>query len=185
MDFHLVTSTLLGDFEKEEVRYAVIGGFALGLWGAARATIDIDFLLLVGDLPKAETILSQCAYRRVYQSENVAQYVSDLAPYGQVDVLLAFREISLGMLKRSVVKEAADGLVINTLIPEDLVGLKLQASVNDPSRTLKESVDIESLLEARQREGQAIDWELLEDYFLLFDKGDALERLMEKYGSSK
>ncbi len=82
MDFHLVTSTLLGDFEREEIHYAVIGGFALGLREAARATIDIDFLLLVGDLPKAETIVSQYASRRVYQSENVAQYVSDLAPCG-------------------------------------------------------------------------------------------------------
>lgn len=184
MDFQLVTSTLLRDFEKEEVHYAIIGGFALGLWGASRATIDIDFLLLIDDLPKAETILSQFAYRRVYQSENVVQYVSDLAPYGQVDVLLAFREISRRMLERGVSKEIDNGLSINTLIPEDLIGLKLQASVNDPSRASKESVDIESLLEAKQRSSQSIGWELLEDYYLLFDKQNEFEQLKEKYGSA-
>jgi len=45
------------------IRYAAIGGFALGFWGVTRATIDMDLLLLIDDAPRAETILAKYAYQ--------------------------------------------------------------------------------------------------------------------------
>ena len=182
MEFDLVISTLLKEFEDEEIHYAVIGGFALGLWDVSRATVDMDFLLLVDDLPKAEAILGKFAYRRTFKSENVAQYVSDLAPFGQVDVLLAFRKISKRMLTRRVQKTLTGGTGVFTLTPEDLIGLKLQASVNDPSRQEKEASDIELLIKAAKNRGDPIDWELLEEYFGLFDRMVQLNELKKSYG---
>jgi hypothetical protein len=142
MDFKLVTSTVLKEFNDNDIEYAVIGGIALGLWEATRSTIDMDFLLLVDDLPKAESILSQFSYRRTFKSDNVVQYVSDLAPYGHLDVLIAFRKVSRGMLKRRIVKETNEGTTTYTLRPEDLIGLKLQAMINNPERTVHELNDM-------------------------------------------
>ena len=44
MDFKVVTEKLLSAFNNAQVRHALMGGFALGIWGVHRATVDIDFL---------------------------------------------------------------------------------------------------------------------------------------------
>ena len=41
VDFEQVLRTLLTEFERHEIRYAAIGGFAMGVLGAARATMDL------------------------------------------------------------------------------------------------------------------------------------------------
>jgi hypothetical protein len=45
MDFKIVFENLFSAFHKNNVRYGLIGGFAMGLYGYSRATTDIDFLL--------------------------------------------------------------------------------------------------------------------------------------------
>jgi len=181
MDFQLVRSTLLKEFNDNDISYAVIGGFALGLWNVTRATIDMDFLLLVDDLPKAESVLERFAFRRTHKSANVAQYVSDLAPYGQVDILIAFRKISRSMLSRRVEKQLGESYTAYTLIPEDLIGLKLQALVNDPSREQLERSDFKILLATLKKNERPIDWDLLLEYFNLFDRADLLAELRAIY----
>ena len=185
MEFDLVISTLLKEFDDEQIRYGVIGGFALGLWDVTRSTVDMDFLLLIDDIPKAETILDKFSYRRTYKSENVAQYVSDLAPFGQIDVIIAFRTISKTMLKRRVKKVLPGSHNVYTLLPEDLIGLKLQASVNDPSREQQEYSDMNRLIHAAIKRGDSIDWELLEDYFSLFDRLDKLAILKNTHDQTE
>jgi len=179
MDFKLVTSTLLKEFNENEIRYAIIGGFAMGLWEVSRSTVDLDFLLLVDDLPRAETILTKYAYRRAFKSENVAQYTSDLAHYGHVDILIAFRKVSKAMLKRSVEKTLDDGSKVFTLLPEDIIGLKLQALVNDPRREDRDIADMNSLISMSRKKAITIDWELLEEHFGLFNREDLLKTLRE------
>lgn len=181
MDFQLVTSKVLRELDEADVRYALIGGYALGLWGATRATMDLDFLLLLEDLEKAEVVLKEYSYRCVFKSDDVAQYVSDLAPFGQIDVLLARREISRGMLKRSESRTSSVGELM-VLQPEDLIGLKLQALVNDPRREVRELGDMRALLVASKKEGRVVDWELLDDYFSLFNRSEILEELKRSNG---
>lgn len=45
MDFKLVLEKILAEFEKSNVHYALMGGFAMGLWGGSRSTIDLDSCL--------------------------------------------------------------------------------------------------------------------------------------------
>ena len=54
--------------------------------------------------------------------------------------------------------------------------------VNDPSREPQELVDISSLLNARKRKNQAIDWDLLEEYFALFSRQKQLDQLKQTHG---
>ena len=143
----------------------------------------MDFLLLVEDLSKAENILSKFAYQRTFKSENVAQYVSDLAPYGQIDVLIAFREISRGMLERRVVRSSDETRPLYTLLPSDLIGFKLQAAMNDPSREEREIADMKGLIE--QVEDIELDWELLREYFSLFDRLELLEQIKNGNGETE
>lgn len=184
LDFHKVTTTLLKDFEDQDISYACTGGFALGFWGAARSTIDMDFLILLEDIEKAERVLDRYHYRCHYKSENVAQYVSALSVYGSIDVIFAFRGISRKMLLRSVQVTTDGGVTIRSLIPEDIIGLKLQAQVNDPRRESRDQADIEALLLAMNQQQASINWLLLKEYYDLFDRSSTLTQLQDRYGNS-
>lgn len=180
MDFPSVLKNLLSAFEGRQISYALIGGFALSLWGVTRATVDLDFLVDQGDMPDVHAIMISLGYARRYHSMNVSQYVSELRVCGEVDFLHAFRRPSRGMLQRSVVKELfSRTMQVKVLGVEDLIGLKIQALVNDPSRRAGDLADIEALLDLH---GAQLDWDLLEEYFDLFAQGELLERLRERYG---
>ncbi len=58
---------------------------------------------------------------------------------------------------------------------EGIIGLKLQALVNAPSRRAREEADIEALFAAR---GRSLNAEILRDYFRLFDREPDLDRLL-------
>ncbi|NTU42662.1 MAG: hypothetical protein HGA78_06340 [Nitrospirales bacterium] len=161
MDFKIVFKELLAAFAGHDVRYALMGGFAMGLWGGARSTVDLDFLVHRDDVPKVESVMQGLGYECRYRSENVSQYLSPLRVFGEVDFLHAFRDASLGMLQRAVEKEVFGSLKIRVLIPEDIIGLKLQAIKNNPSRRQKDLEDIETLIDCQK---ERIDWVLIEQY---------------------
>jgi len=175
MDFKQVLKELLSAFDKDDIHYALVGGLALGAWGIPRATVDIDFLVRRDDLEKIEWIMQRLSYECRHRSENVSQYVSPAGLFGEVDFLHAFRQTSLEMLQRAEKREVFGGaLRINVLQPEDLIGLKLQAIKNDPSRESSDIADIENLLYAH---AGSVDWPLVEEYFTLFDMQEIYERI--------
>ena len=108
MDFKLVIDKLLTAFQDEDIHYALIGGFALGVLGITRATVDIDFLVHRDDLDKVHRIMTGLGYDRAFHTDNVSQYVSADNLFGEVDFLHAFREISIGMLQRAENKKIFD-----------------------------------------------------------------------------
>lgn len=179
MDFHLVTETLLGEFDRRNIRFAAIGGFALGFWGVTRSTIDMDFLLLSDDLKQAHETLEGLGYILEFESDNVAQYAHSDTRFGNIDFILAFRELSRKMLDRAKWFSTTNELSIRCLIPEDIIGLKLQAMVNDPTRERRDLADMEALLVTAKERDDDVDWTLLRDYFDLFDRAETLQRLKE------
>jgi hypothetical protein len=179
MDFRRTAERLLKAFEMEGVRYGLIGGFALGLWGVHRSTVDIDFLVHRDDLPKVDRIMRALGYESRFRSENVSQFTSPLAAFGEVDFLHAFREAAVGMLERAEEREVFSGaLTLRVVRPEDLIGLKVQAMTNDERRQAGDLADIEALLDLH---GKTVDWERIEGYFALFDGEDLFAALKEKY----
>jgi len=177
MDFKSVLSLLLRKFRESNINYALMGGFALGLWGVGRTTVDIDFLVRREDMNGIDRIMHDAGYECKYSSENVSQYVSPLKVFGEVDFLHAFREASLEMLERAEEKQIFDEpLKINVLKPEDLIGLKLQAIKNDPLRWRNDMADIESLINIH---GRKLDLPLVKKYFQIFDMENLYIKLFE------
>jgi len=161
MNFKEVLSILIKRFEVQNIRYALIGGFAMGLWGRGRTTVDVDFLVNRDDMKKVDIIMTGLGYECRYRSENVSQYISPLKVFGEVDFLHAFRETSLHMLERAEEKKVFGELSINVLKPEDLIGLKLQAIKNDSERRHQEMSDILFLVHTYK---DKMDWALIEKY---------------------
>jgi predicted nucleotidyltransferase len=178
MDLKKALSLLVAEFENNDVRYALIGGFAIGALGIPRSTIDLDFLVASDALDRVEPIMLELGYKKVFASENASQYVSPSVEMGEVDFLHAFRPISMKMLA-----EAEDIVVfgrevrVKVLRAEDIIALKLQAINNNPARLAKDNSDIDELMKARK-----LDWEILKAYFELFGMGVRFAELRGKYG---
>ena len=168
----------MAEFEKNDVGYALIGGFAIGALGVPRSTIDLDFLVYAEALHKVEAIMLALGYKKVFASENASQYVSPSAEMGEVDFLHAFRPISMRMLAEAeTVPVFGKEVRVKVLKAEDIIALKLQSINNNPARLAKDSSDIEELLKSRKP-----DWKILETYFELFGMGARFLELREKYG---
>jgi len=175
MDFKHILQKLLTEFEKDNIRYALIGGFAMGLWGGSRSTVDLDFLVHRDDMQKVHGIVTALGYEIHHKTENVSQYTSPLKVFGGIDFIHAFREASVEMLQRAVEKDIFSGMLkIKTLIPEDIIGLKLQAVYNNPSREKIDMADIELLVSVNKNK---LDWELLEMYCRIFNMEDVCKKL--------
>ena len=179
MDFEQVLHFIVNDFSDHGIRYALIGGFAMGALGIVRATMDLDILVQRDDLAAVEQIMSAHPYRCIYKTENVSQYISDLKPFGQIDFLHAFRRISLSMLKRARSLPIFEGhFRIPVLAPEDIIGLKVQALSNDPARERLEIADIQLIMD---HYGSDLDWGLLREYFQLFNRENEYEAFKKSY----
>jgi hypothetical protein len=175
MDFKTVLAAFLKRFEDRKIRYGLMGGFALGLWGVGRSTVDLDFLIDRGDLEKVDAVMAELGYECRFRSDNVSQYVSSLKVFGEIDYLHAYRELSLEMLERAVVKDIYGGeLKIRVLRPEDLIGLKLQAIKNNPARKEADMTDILALA-AVQRD--ALDWPRVRQYAAVLGAEGLLKEL--------
>ena len=179
MNFKEVLSYITRNFEENNVNYGLMGGFSLGILGIVRTTVDLDFLIDRGDLSKVDKIMKEKGYKCIFKTENVSQYVSDDPDLGEVDFLHAFRKYSLKMLERALEKKIfKDKITVKVLGPEDIIGLKIQALVNDPERENREYADIEEILSLYRKK---IDWDMLKEYFFLFKLDKKFEKLQEKY----
>lgn len=179
MDFELVLKTLIGEFSRLNIRYAAIGGFALGVLGVPRQTMDLDFLIHRDDLEKLDGALAALGYRSDFHSENVSQYRHPDAAWGSVDFIHAFRTVSLAMLERAKDYPAVGGnQALRTLQPEDVIGLKVQAMCNDPERKVLEQNDIERLM---GRYGRQLDWVRIQEYYDVFGLSEEAKILRERF----
>lgn len=183
MDFQKVLPLIIKEFEKKGIRYALIGGFAMGALGIVRSTMDLDFLVDAQDLPKVDSIMKKYSYDCVYKTKNVSQYVSGAKIFGEVDFLHAFRQISLSMFKRAKKMPVLEhGVSLNVLAPEDIIGLKLQAYVNDETKREQQWADITSIA---KHFGRKLDWQFIGEHFRLFDLINEFKELKDKYGKAK
>jgi len=79
--------------------------------------------------------------------------------------------------------EKYEGFAIPVVQVEDIIGLKIQASVNDPRRQSRDWSDIRQILESCAESHQTIDWEILGDYLDLFDLKNELQKMRIWYDS--
>jgi hypothetical protein len=62
VQLHVEFTALIETLEAEHLEYAVAGGLALAIWGAPRATTDIDLLIRRGDLARALLIAKRLGF---------------------------------------------------------------------------------------------------------------------------
>jgi hypothetical protein len=177
MDLERILRELAERFREAEVRYGLMGGYAVAIHGHPRTTVDLDFLVDRADLDRIDGILHDMGYQIVHRSENVSQFVSSADELGQIDFIHAFREASRNMLARATqAKLFPQGPPVSVLRVEDVIGLKIQAMANAPHRRSQDLADIQNLSELHR---ESMDWELVLEYCALFDMPELARELKE------
>lgn len=146
---------------------ALIGGVALAAHEVIRATRDVDFLADALDGDYIDGVLTGLGYRCVHRSDDAANYVREDEG---LDLIYARRPESRRLLAAAKERDTTFGR-IRVISAEGLIGLKLQALVNNPSR-LRDRDDILSLL--RSQRGR-LNMEEVRGYFTLFDRLELLD----------
>ena len=178
MDFALIFKFLIENLTREKIDFALVGGFALQAVGITRTTRDIDLLVLSQDSPKIKEIMLKHRYELLHESEDVLNFSSKDVELGRVDFLLAHRKYALAMLKRAKEESVFGGTFkIKVLRVEDQVGLKIQASSNDPKRLHQDMADIRMLIETHYPK---LDIQLIREYFSLFNREKELDGLLRE-----
>lgn len=88
------------------------------------------------------------------------------------------------MLERAARLPWPDGIAVPVVHLEDIIGLKIQALVNEPERQERDWADILLIDRHAGNDSVVIEWELVEDYLALFDLGDKLPALTHGYGQT-
>ncbi|MFH1996302.1 MAG: nucleotidyl transferase AbiEii/AbiGii toxin family protein [Candidatus Omnitrophota bacterium] len=178
MNFALVFKFLIENLTREKIDFALMGGFALQAAGVTRTTRDIDLLVLSGDSPKIKKLMIKYRYELLYESEDVLNFTSKNFELGRVDFLLARRKYTLAMLQRAKEEPVLSGkFKIKVLNVEDQIGLKVQASSNNPKRLRQDMADIMMLLENNYPK---LDLKLVREYFSLFDREKELDDVIQE-----
>ena len=149
---------------------ALIGGLALAAHQVVRATRDVDFLADADDADHLHEILLGLGYRCVHRSEDAANYLRDDEG---LDLLYAHRPTARRLLAEAGVHSTVMG-ALRVISAEGLIGFKLQALVNNPSRT-RDLDDIRALLQAQRGK---LNMAEVREYFTLFDRAEWLDELL-------
>jgi hypothetical protein len=153
------------------VSYALIGGMALSGHGVHRTTMDVDLLVDGGKRDIAKTALTEKGFQLVVETEEVLHF----SGVGKLDLLLANRAPTQRMLERA---ETLPRLKIRCVRTEDLIGLKIQAYVNDRDREPQDKADIIALI----RSNRELDWGLIKQYADTFNEWPTIDAVRSRYG---
>jgi len=152
---------------SKRVSFAVIGGLALAAYGVGRPTFDVDLLVDGAQREEAERALVQDAGFEVFFS---SPEVLQLSGHGALDLLFAHRPPTRAMLAAA---RPNGPLGTPCVRPEDLVGLKIQAMVNDPRRALRDRADMLELFRGRPD----LDWDAIKKYAEVFGRWNEIQAL--------
>ncbi|HKO42946.1 MAG TPA: nucleotidyl transferase AbiEii/AbiGii toxin family protein [Pyrinomonadaceae bacterium] len=132
--------SLVAAFHRNQIDYALCGGLAMAIYGRARATVDIDILLLSDSLDAAKNIARELGYnirgldmsfaKGAIEIRRLSKIDSESGQVLSLDFLLVTPQIQ-EVWDRRVKAEWQDG-TISVVSREGLIALKsLRNSVQD------------------------------------------------------
>ena len=170
--------------DEQNFPFAVIGAFALGMYGLPRYTSDIDLLSRNEDRTAILKILNESGYACYHQTEIFAQLDSELGALGRIDLMFVSTSEGKEMLDRRVVVE--DELMgrFPVIQPTDYIILKLMGIANDPERGPGDEADILVVMKyfsksAASKRFEPLDRNRLERFAVKFSQQKRLARLFD------
>ena len=161
---------VLPAFSDTDTPPALIGGLALAAHQVVRATSDVDFLVAADDADRVHELLLSLRYECVHRSADAANYCRGDEGF---ELLYAHRAHASRLLQQAEVRSTPLGR-LRVISAEGLIGFKLQALCNDPTRG-RDLDDIRRLLRANRTK---LDMDEVRKYFALFEREALLDELL-------
>lgn len=157
MQFDQVLRTFSEFFERETIRYAVIGGLAIRAWGHVRATQDVDFVVEQKSRAQAVAFAEAQGFETLHVSDGYSNHVrgADRVDFMYVDSVTA-ADIFNGAQHREVIA----GVRMDVAKPEHLSAMKAIAIKYNPRRGWRDVDDVLFLLRL-----PGVDRRFVRDYF--------------------
>lgn len=140
--FHLIST----EFEKAEIPYVLIGGFAVNYYGVTRQTADVDLLITKENAAKALEPLKRAGYVEGVMQEVFARLEGSKTYVMDIDFMFVDKETLTRIIKDGKkVKIAGKTFVVPSL--NHLIALKLHSVKFNPKiREFRDLPDIINLL---------------------------------------
>lgn len=157
MQFDEVLRTWKEFFDREGVRYALIGGLAMRAWGSARGTHDVDFVVDSAAQPRVIAFAEAQGFETVHVSSAYSNHQrgSDFLDFMYVDPSTAEQ-----IFARARERVAVGDLPLNVASPEHIAAMKAIAIKSAPRRAFRDMSDVGFLLRI-----PGVDRQFIRDYF--------------------
>ncbi len=172
MDLRSVLLDIHAVLDSAAIDHALIGGLVLAAHGGARATVGVDSLADGDRAADVDRVLVARDYETLHRGADVGNYASADPARGRLDFLFVRRPKGREILARAARHDVL-GTSVRVVDASDLIGLKVQASANDPARARQDLADIEKLLR-----NSKVDFGRVREYFRLFDREAELDALL-------
>ncbi len=186
MTLEEVYGSLLTALRATQTPHAFIGALGAMAWGRARATTDLDLVVVTSDAAFAG--LREALVREGFEQgagvgpadpadtlPDIAVFWAGKGPATRVDVFVA----KLGF-EREVVEQARQATIFGEVVPvarpEAMLVYKLLAS------RPKDLLDVDGMLETRRTAGWALDWALAERWAESWGIADQVRALRAAQG---
>jgi len=148
-----VLAEVCAQLNEHGARYVLVGGFAIQVWGSARATRDID-VLIESTVENARRVLDAIVgltgswgLARDLLAEDVAKRpVTIIGDIPRIDILTVAFKVHYAEAARDATVFEVDGVRIPTASIEHLIASKRTGRLRD-------AADVEELLDIRRERG--------------------------------
>jgi hypothetical protein len=174
MQFEKVLKTFTEFFEREGIRYALIGGMAMQAWGRSRLTKDVDFAVDIEAQPRVVAFAESLGYETLYVSAAYSNHVSSDTGLGRIDFMYISGRTAERIFNAIVEKPIVGSVTAPVASAEHLAMMKAVAMKNFPHRALFEGEDVRLLLNV-----PGVDREAIRDYYKqqgLLELYDAIDK---------
>jgi hypothetical protein len=174
MEFERALSTWKEFFEREGIRYAVVGGLAVHAWGRSRLTKDVDFVVDFSSRDAVIAFAESLGYETLHASTAFSNHSHTDSALGRVDFMYAAGKTAERIFRAATVKPVVGDLSVPVASPEHLAMMKGMAMKQFPHRALYEGEDVRVLLNV-----PGVDREAVREYYRqhgLLDLFDAIEK---------
>lgn len=160
MQFDAVLRTFSEFFEREGIRYAIIGGLAMQAWGHARFTKDLDIAVRRSDQQRVLAFADSLGYEAFHVARGFSNHDHPDKTRGRIDFMYPDDATAERMFAAAVRKLIVGVVEAPVASPEHLAMMKGLAMRENEARILYEGEDVRHLLSLPD-----VDVAAVRDYF--------------------
>ena len=172
MQFDEVLRSFAEFFGQNRIRYAVIGGLAMQVWGRSRFTRDIDFVVPRSEQPRVIAFAESIGFETLHAGVGYSNHLR--AGTDRVDFMYVDEQTATSIFAGASIRRIVGDVDAPVARPEHLAMMKAISMKDAPQRIVFEGEDVRTLLAV-----PGVDRKAIRDYFDkhgLLELFDAIER---------